>query len=125
MLRSVPYNPHTVHDFFENDFPSQVKVFLEPNYTENFVQCILDSNLSSIGGSTLVVGGDGRYFCKEATELIIRICAANGVSTLVSIFSEMFTKFDLFNFGYVIVEIKRMWKFNCLSRILNVKRYGT
>ncbi|KAG4074613.1 hypothetical protein HA402_004484 [Bradysia odoriphaga] len=61
----------------------KVKVFLEPNYTENFVQCILDSNLSSIGGSTLVVGGDGRYFCKEATELIIRICAANGVSTLL------------------------------------------
>lgn len=30
-----------------------------------------------------MVGGDGRYFCKEAAELIIRICAANGVSRLL------------------------------------------
>lgn len=74
---------------FDIDFQKyfQVKVFLEPNYTENFIQCILNSNLSSIGGSTLVVGGDGRYFCKEATELIIRICAANGVSTLVGYYT--------------------------------------
>lgn len=56
---------------------------MEPNYTENFVQCILDSNGKSIIGSTLVVGGDGRYFCKEATELIVKICAANGVANLL------------------------------------------
>lgn len=34
-------------------------------------------------GSTLVVGGDGRYFCKAAAELIARICAANGVTKLL------------------------------------------
>lgn len=58
-------------------------MFQQTNYTENFVQCILNSNESALGGSTLVVGGDGRYFCKEAAELIIRICAANGVSRLL------------------------------------------
>lgn len=60
-----------------------MKVFQEANYTENFVQCILDSNDSTVAGSTLVVGGDGRYFCKEAAELIVRICAANGVARLL------------------------------------------
>lgn len=60
-----------------------MKEFLQPNYTENFVQCILDSNGAALAGSTLVVGGDGRYYCKEATELIVRICAANGVSRLL------------------------------------------
>lgn len=60
-----------------------MKVFQEKNYTENFIQCILDSNESTIVGSTLVVGGDGRYFCKQAAELIICICAANGVSKLL------------------------------------------
>lgn len=47
------------------------------------MQCILDSNGSAINGSTLVVGGDGRYFCKQAAELIVKICAANGVSKLL------------------------------------------
>lgn len=47
------------------------------------MQCILDSNEGAIVGSTLVVGGDGRYFCKEAAELIVRISAANGVSRLL------------------------------------------
>lgn len=47
------------------------------------MQCILDSNGAQLVGSTLVVGGDGRYYCKEATELIVKICAANGVARLL------------------------------------------
>ncbi|CAO1374014.1 unnamed protein product [Diamesa serratosioi] len=61
----------------------KVKEFQVQNYTENFVQCILESVGPTLQGSTLVVGGDGRYFLKEATELIIRICAANGVARLM------------------------------------------
>lgn len=61
----------------------QVKVFIQPNYTENFVQCILDAVGPSIVGSTLVVGGDGRYYCQDAVRLIVRICAANGVTKLI------------------------------------------
>lgn len=78
--------PMLEREFFIAKFVSlflQVKVFQGENYTENFIQCILDSNEGAIAGSTLVVGGDGRYFCKEAAELIIRICAANGVSKLL------------------------------------------
>jgi len=48
------------------------------HYTENFVQCTL-SAMDKLAGSTLVVGGDGRYYGKEATEKIIRMCAANKV----------------------------------------------
>lgn len=59
-----------------------MKVFQEANYTENFIQCILDSSEGAVVGSSLVVGGDGRFFCKQAAETIIRICAANGVSKL-------------------------------------------
>jgi phosphoglucomutase len=61
----------------------KVKVFSQPNYTENFVQCILDANGSAIQGAFLVVGGDGRYYLKEAIDKIIRICAANGVARLM------------------------------------------
>ncbi|XP_046985436.1 phosphoglucomutase [Schistocerca americana] len=59
-----------------------VKVFQQPNYTENFVQSILNSLGDKLQGSTLIVGGDGRYYCKEAVDKIIKICAANKVSKL-------------------------------------------
>lgn len=62
----------------------KVKVFTQKNYTENFVQCILDANGAALAGSTLVVGGDGRFFCREACELIVRICAANGVARILA-----------------------------------------
>lgn len=58
----------------------KVKVFQQVNYTENFVQSILDSKKSDIEGSTIVVGGDGRYFGEEAVKIICKICAANKVN---------------------------------------------
>lgn len=58
-----------------------VKVFSQPNYTENFIQCVLHGGLGdALVGSTLVVGGDGRYFSHQAIEIIIRLCAANKVT---------------------------------------------
>ena len=57
-----------------------VKVFAQQHYTENFIQSLLVGGLSeSLSGSTLVVGGDGRYFSHEAVQIIIRLCAANQV----------------------------------------------
>nr|CAH7741078.1 unnamed protein product [Callosobruchus chinensis] len=61
----------------------KVKVFMEKNYTENFIQCILNALGNKLQGCTLVVGGDGRYFTKQAINIIIRIAAANGVAKLI------------------------------------------
>ncbi|WFD42173.1 phosphoglucomutase (alpha-D-glucose-1,6-bisphosphate-dependent) [Malassezia psittaci] len=61
----------------------RVKVFEQPHYTNNFVQCILQAIPGGPKGSTLVVGGDGRYFCKPAVQKIIRIAAGNGVKKLI------------------------------------------
>jgi len=58
------------------------KVFMGEHYTENFVQCTLTAMGDKLEGSTLVVGGDGRYYGKEATEKIIQMCAANKVYTV-------------------------------------------
>ena len=55
----------------------KVEVFRQPGYLENFVQAIFDS-LEDFAGQTLVVGGDGRFFNKEAIQTIIRMAAANG-----------------------------------------------
>lgn len=56
------------------------KTFEQEHYTENFIQAILSALGPKLGGSTLVVGGDGRYFGDVAVGKIIRIAAANGVS---------------------------------------------
>ncbi|XP_003699636.1 phosphoglucose mutase 1 [Megachile rotundata] len=60
-----------------------VRVFMQEHYTENFVQAILQALEKQLVGSTLVVGGDGRYYGKEAIGKIIRIAAANGVRRLI------------------------------------------
>jgi len=61
----------------------QTKVFEQPHYTENFVQAIFDSIPEGAAGATLVVGGDGRYFCKQAVDIIAQLAAGNGVKQLI------------------------------------------
>lgn len=60
----------------------KVRVVLQENYLENFVQSVFDA-MGSARGATLVLGGDGRYFNRQAAQLIIRMSAANGVSRLL------------------------------------------
>lgn len=55
----------------------KVKVFQQPHYLENFVQSVFDS-IGDFSGSALVVGGDGRYYNREAIQTIIKMAAANG-----------------------------------------------
>ena len=60
----------------------KVPVFQQSNYLENFVQSIFDS-LEGFSGKTLVIGGDGRYYNKEAIQIATRIAAANGFGRIV------------------------------------------
>ena len=64
-----------------------VPVFQAPHYLENFVQAIFDALPGTVGqtlaGQTLVVGGDGRYFNREAIQVILRMAAANGVACVL------------------------------------------
>ncbi|XAR72214.1 Phosphoglucomutase (alpha-D-glucose-1,6-bisphosphate-dependent) [Bertholletia excelsa] len=58
----------------------KVKVFTQPNYLHNFVQSTFNAlSAEKVRGATLVVSGDGRYFSKEAIQIIIKMAAANGV----------------------------------------------
>ena len=55
----------------------KVKVFQTPHYLANFVQSIFNV-LEDYQGKTLVVGGDGRYYNREALHIILKMAAANG-----------------------------------------------
>ena len=55
----------------------KVTVFQQPNYAENFVQSVFDV-VEREPGSTLVIGGDGRFHNRAVIQQAIRIAAANG-----------------------------------------------
>uniref|UniRef100_A0A5K3EJF0 phosphoglucomutase (alpha-D-glucose-1,6-bisphosphate-dependent) n=1 Tax=Mesocestoides corti TaxID=53468 RepID=A0A5K3EJF0_MESCO len=63
------------------------KTFMLPNYVENFVQASLTVAKKHQKPDTqfrLVLGGDGRYFLKEALlNAIVPLCAANGVEEVM------------------------------------------
>ncbi len=57
-------------------------VFQQPHYLENFVQALFDE-AAIPSGSSLVIGGDGRFLNREAIGTIIRMAAGNGVTHVI------------------------------------------
>ena len=55
----------------------KVKVFQQAHYLQNFVQSIVDA-LPASGRRRLIVGGDGRFYNREAIQIILEILVANG-----------------------------------------------
>jgi len=58
----------------------------QKHYLENFIQSIfntLQQQVEDTKGKTLVVGGDGRYYNKQAIQLILRMAAANGFAKIL------------------------------------------
>ncbi|KAJ3094397.1 Phosphoglucomutase-2, partial [Physocladia obscura] len=60
----------------------RVRVFQQPHYTESFITSILKAIPTGAKHASLVVGGDGRFFGRDAIQLIVKIAAAHGVSKL-------------------------------------------
>jgi len=60
----------------------KVTEFAHGRYLANFVQSVFDAvrPVDGFGALTLVVGGDGRYFNREAIQTVLRIAAGNGFS---------------------------------------------
>jgi len=63
----------------------KVTEFQQPHYLANFVQSVFNAVRPEDGfaGKTLVVGGDGRYYNPEATQLVIRMAAAAGFARVM------------------------------------------
>ncbi|TAN85586.1 MAG: alpha-D-glucose phosphate-specific phosphoglucomutase [Gallionella sp.] len=61
----------------------RVPAFRQAHYLENFVQSIFDT-IAAPPGSTLVLGGDGRYYNREAIQIILKMAAANGFGRVLA-----------------------------------------
>ncbi|ORY03725.1 hypothetical protein K493DRAFT_311625 [Basidiobolus meristosporus CBS 931.73] len=83
-VNTVPTTPYEGQKPGTSGLRKRVKVFQQKNYTENFIQATLAAMPApGAKGSTLVVGGDGRYYSKDAIQIIIRLAAGNGVTKLI------------------------------------------
>ncbi|HTX48462.1 MAG TPA: alpha-D-glucose phosphate-specific phosphoglucomutase [Caulobacteraceae bacterium] len=61
----------------------KVSRFLEPGYLETFVQSVFDSLEGGCEGQTLILGGDGRFHDREATQVVLKMAAANRFGRIV------------------------------------------
>ncbi|XP_051943638.1 phosphoglucomutase-1-like isoform X1 [Hippocampus zosterae] len=82
---TVPTFPYADQRPGTNGLRRKVHVFQSRrNYLHNFIQSIFSSiDLRDRQGSTVVVGGDGRFFNQTAIEVIVQMAAANGVGRLI------------------------------------------
>src|SRR5829696_151431 len=81
-MRIVDTAPFTDQRPGTSGLRKKTRVFMQPNYLENFVQAVFDTvregTPDGFGAETLVVGGDGRYYNRVAIQTILRLAAANG-----------------------------------------------
>ena len=82
MIRTVPTKPYPDQRPGTSGLRKKVQVFQQPHYVENFVQAIFDC-VPDRDGAKLVVGGDGRFYNREAIQKVIKIAAANGFGHIV------------------------------------------
>jgi phosphoglucomutase len=81
-IQTVPTSPFDDQKPGTSGLRKKVTVFQSPHYLENFVQAIFDT-IAAPAGSTLVLGGDGRYYNREAIQIILKMAAANGFAKVL------------------------------------------
>ena len=82
MVKTVETKPFADQRPGTSGLRKKVEHFRQPHYVENFIQSVFDS-LDGHARKTIVIGGDGRYFNREAIETAIRIAAANGIGRVL------------------------------------------
>ncbi|KAI5670161.1 hypothetical protein M9H77_10525 [Catharanthus roseus] len=83
-IKSIPTKPIEGQKTGTSGLRKKVRVFMQENYLANWIQALFNSlPLEDYKGGVLVLGGDGRYFNREAAQIITKIAAGNGVSKIL------------------------------------------
>jgi phosphoglucomutase len=82
MIEIVPTTPFEDQRPGTSGLRKKTVAFRKPRYVENFVQSIMDC-LEGFGGATLIAGGDGRFFNREAIQIVLKIAIANGFGKIL------------------------------------------
>ena len=81
-ISTIPTQPFPDQRPGTSGLRKKVRQFQAPHYLENFVQSIFDTQ-TDLRGGILVLGGDGRYYNRQAIQVILRMAAANGVARVI------------------------------------------
>jgi phosphoglucomutase len=82
-FRRIPTTPFSDQTPGTSGLRKKVPVFRQPGYVENFVQAIFDTLGDRRTGTTLVVGGDGRFLNREVVQTALKMAAANGFGRIL------------------------------------------
>ena len=81
-IKTVQTTPFQDQKMGTSGLRKKTKVFLEnKNYLENFIQAIF--NVIDVKGKRLVLGGDGRYFNKEAIQIILKMAISSNAKEIL------------------------------------------
>lgn len=81
MIREIAIEPFEGQRPGTSGLRKKTRVFMQPHYLESFIQAVFEAVAETEGRSTdctLVVGGDGRFYNRQAIQTILRMAAANG-----------------------------------------------
>jgi phosphoglucomutase len=83
VIRTVETKPFDGQKPGTSGLRKKVGVFQTHHYLANFVQSIFDA-LEGYQGKTLVIGGDGRFYNREAIQIAIKMAAAAGFGRVIA-----------------------------------------
>lgn len=81
-IRSIETKPIEGQKPGTSGLRKKTRIFMQPQYLENFVQATFDA-IGGGAGKRFVVGGDGRFFNAAAIQTILKMAAANGAAEVI------------------------------------------
>lgn len=82
-IESIPTKPFEGQKTGTSGLRKKTEVFTQDKYLANWVQSLFSSLGDEVKGKTIALGGDGRYFNKQAAQIICKVAAGNGLKKVV------------------------------------------